>query len=62
MEPIVEHLSKTIQEACDFYFNWIIENYMVPGHVENWIFVLDMNDVGVTQIPVSSLKGLMQAM
>ena len=32
---------------------------MVPGRVESWILIADFKDVGVTQIPVSSLKDVM---
>ena len=45
-----------------FYFDWIIKNYLLPGHVENWILIVDMAGVGITQLPVSKLKGFLKAM
>lgn len=35
---------------------------MLPGHVENWILVVDMKEVGITELPVSKLKGFLKAM
>ena len=31
---------------------------MAPGHVEQWMVIMDFNSIGVTQMPISSLKGL----
>ena len=45
--------------AC-FYFDYIINNYLLPGYVENWILIIDMKDVGITQLPVSKLKGFIK--
>jgi hypothetical protein len=35
---------------------------MVPGHVENWMIVIDMKDVALTQLPVTSLKGFIKSL
>ena len=35
---------------------------MVKGHVENWLFVLDLNNVGITQLPINQLKGILGAL
>jgi len=39
-----------------FYFWWIYKNMMQPGHVENWFILLDLEGVGITNIPLNKLK------
>ena len=51
-----------MSECAHFFFNWIIENYTVAGHVESWMLIVDMRDVGITQIPIGSLKGFLSSM
>ncbi|CAI2374731.1 unnamed protein product [Moneuplotes crassus] len=34
----------------------VIQNHLVPGKIENWIVIVDCNDIGLTQIPVSKLQ------
>ena len=47
--------------AC-YYFDYLINNFLLPGHVENWILIVDMKEVGITELPVSKLKGFLKAM
>ena len=35
---------------------------LVPGHIENWIVIIDFKDVGVTEIPVKQLKSMVTAL
>ena len=47
-------LGITIEEQQQFafaFFDWIVNNMMCPGHVESWFVVLDLKDVGITQLP-----------
>jgi hypothetical protein len=56
---------KSMQELeviVNFYFDWVVENMMIPGHVENWLIVIDMKDVALTQLPISSLKGFIKSL
>jgi hypothetical protein len=50
--------NKTEEEwntRASVFFNWIVENMMVPGHVEAWILMLDVGKLGVTEIPIKLL-------
>jgi len=29
---------------------------MLPGHIENWFLILDLDGVGVMNVPVAKLK------
>ena len=47
--------NKSVEELEDiacFYFKWVVDNLMVPGHIEGWLVIIDMKDVGITQLPV----------
>lgn len=57
--------NKTVAELEDiacFYFKWIVDNMMVPGHIEGWLVIIDMKDVGITQLPVKQLKGFIKSL
>ena len=34
-------------ESCVFFFDWVINHTMVQGHVEQWITIMDFENVGV---------------
>jgi len=43
-------------EFAIFYFEWIESKLMVPGRIENWMLLVDLDGVGITNIPISKLK------
>lgn len=45
-----------------YYLQFVIDRCMIPGHVENWLAIFDMRDVGVSEVPKDKLKGLVNAM
>lgn len=51
--------NKTEEEwntRASVFFNWVVENMMVPGHIEAWILMLDVGKLGVTEIPIKLLQ------
>ena len=40
---------------ADIFLSYTIEHGMVPGHVENWTAIFDLNGVGMTEIPKSMI-------
>ena len=42
--------------ASVYGFEYIINNMFLPGQVENWIFIHDLNGMGVTDLPINSIK------
>jgi len=34
----------------------VIKRMMIPGQVENWIIIYDIQNMGLTDLPMSSLK------
>ena len=57
--------NKTVAELEDiacFYFKWIVDNMMVPGHIEGWLVIIDLKDVGITQLPIKQLKGFIKSL
>lgn len=43
-----EHMVKIFS----FFLQYIVENLLIPGQVENWIVLNDMKGVGITSVPV----------
>ena len=41
-----------------FLIQWLITRGLVPGRVENWITIMDMKGVGLTEVPKKLLKAL----
>lgn len=41
-----------------FMIQWLITRALVPGKVENWITIMDMKGVGLTEVPKKLLKAL----
>lgn len=38
-----------------FWCEWILRNCLVPGHVESWLVVLDLTNVGITLVPLDRI-------
>ena len=58
-------LSATLEEQslfAQFFFDWVIRNMMVPGHIENWLLIFDFNGIGITQLPVNQIKSFSLAL
>ena len=47
---------------ASYFFDFVINNYMAAGHIESWLLVIDMKDVGITQLPVTRMRGFLSSM
>ena len=34
----------------------------VPGHIENWMVIMDLNGVGITNLPVRQIKAFVKSL
>jgi hypothetical protein len=41
----------TLVNMSTFMIQFIITRALVPGRVENWVTIIDMKGVGITEIP-----------
>jgi len=46
-------------EALTFFFAFMIDNLLLPGQVENWIFITDLKGLGIASIPFDPIKKLL---
>jgi len=46
-------------DALTFFLEFIIANLLLPGQIENWIFILDLNGMGLSTLPLNPLKKLL---
>lgn len=37
--------------ACTFMLEYIKKNLLLPGQVENWIILMDLDKLGLNEIP-----------
>ena len=37
--------------ACTFMMEYIRENFFLPGQVENWLIIADMENMGLLSVP-----------
>lgn len=61
VERLVAHDNCEIEDLnsfCNYFFTFCIEKLMVPGLIESWIMIVDLNNVGATSVPVSKVKGI----
>ena len=49
-------------EIASYFFDWIVRNMMVPGRVESFLVILDLKDVGITQMPINKLKAFVSTL
>ena len=51
----VEYPIEQINAATAFFCDFVVKKLLIPGRVENWIMIIDLNDVGVTSLPVKKV-------
>ena len=49
---------EVINAATSFFFDFLARKLLVPGQVENWLMMVDLNDVGMTSLPVNKVKAI----
>ena len=52
----------TMVYLLNFQIDYIIRNCFLPGVIENWTVIVDLSNVGLTQIPKTLLQGMISAM
>ena len=50
---------KNMSVATNFLMTYVIEQLSVPGKAEAWTMIMDLKDVGMTEIPLGTLKGVL---
>lgn len=44
---------ENILDSVTYLLNFVIEYLMLPGQVENWVFIIDLNKTGLSDLPIS---------
>lgn len=47
---------------ANYTLDFIISNCLIPSKIENWTVILDLMDVGLTQIPKNLLQAVVTSM
>jgi hypothetical protein len=51
----VEYPIEVINASTAFFCDFVVKKLLIPGYVENWIMLIDLNDVGITSLPVKKV-------
>jgi len=46
-------------DGLTYFFEYVIDNFLLPGQVENWVFITDLNGMGMSSIPYGPIKKLL---
>ncbi|CDW81500.1 UNKNOWN [Stylonychia lemnae] len=46
--------------ACSFMMEYVREIFFLPGQVENWVVVIDLENMGLMNVPFKSLKQFLE--
>jgi hypothetical protein len=50
-----------ISEATAFFCDFVVKKLLVPGKVENWIMIIDLNGVNITTLPIKKVQAIVGA-
>ena len=50
--------TEIIATATAFFCDFVVKKLLIPGRIENWIMIIDLNDVGMTSLPVKKVKSI----
>lgn len=51
-----DQIGEEVKTLMVFVMEYMRNNLHCPGHIENFIMIIDLNDVGITQCPFTVLK------
>jgi len=54
----VQYSIEAINASTAFFCDFIVKKLLIPGRVENWIMLIDLNDVGMTSLPVKKVQAI----
>ena len=46
---------EVIEAATAYFFDFLARKLLVPGQVENWTMLIDLNDVSMMSLPVNKI-------
>jgi len=46
-------------DTITYQLEYLIKHFMLPGQVENWVFINNLNSMGLTSLPLTTLKKVM---
>lgn len=58
-------VNNTVMDYCNllcFLLEFAIQKLLLPGQVENWIVITDLNNKGLSDLPISSLKNIIKVL
>ena len=47
-----------LEQGSSFFFDFCVRKLLLPGKVENWIIIVDLDDIGIAKIPVKKVGAI----
>jgi len=63
-EKILKNANKIdlLVSATNFFLDYVINNAMVPGKIESWTTIFDLNTIGATQMSNKNIQQIVKVM
>jgi CRAL/TRIO domain len=49
---------ETVLQMSTYFIQFLINRALIPGRVENWVSIVDMKGVGITEVPKNLMKAI----
>ena len=49
---------ESLNAVAAFFFTFVEKKFLIPGRVENWIMIIDLNDVGMMNLPMKRIEAV----
>ena len=47
-------------DSMTFFFEFLLKEFMLEGQVENWIVIIDLNEIGIMGLPMNNLINILK--
>ncbi|EGR29370.1 hypothetical protein IMG5_156970 [Ichthyophthirius multifiliis] len=59
-QKIKKEIQNLLLHSITYFFEYILKYIMLPGQIENWVVLLDLNSIGISSLPISALKTIIR--
>ena len=60
VRQLVDHnyATEVIAATTAFFCDFVVKKLLIPGRVENWIMIIDLDDISMTSLPVKKVRAI----
>jgi CRAL/TRIO domain len=57
-----KHTTESYSYLLCFLLEYAVQKLMIPGQIENWVVITDLNGVGLTKLPISEIRSIIKVL